>query len=510
MYEDRDVDLSARLPVNEDDMVQDLELETLLAAMANGDSFVLAVSRRALLTGLQDSEAIRYRQAVLADCVENSSTVRDLYDLAVAAVQAERRVWGIYSASPDSILYRSTQVMRIFVDFLRKLRAVGERDAVNFRSVGFVRFFEMLSRELDDTYMESVEAHLRELGFRGGVLISAELGPGNTGRNYVLRLPKGRRWYERIGPWSPAGYSFEVPARDEGGMRALSELRGQGVNLVANALAQSAEHIRSFFEMLAGELAFYVGCLNLRHELIRRARTVCTPVAAPPEGLDLSVRGLCDVSLSIRLGGSVVGNCISGDGKRLIMITGANQGGKSTLMRAVGQAQLMMQCGMFVCAEEFRAAICSGVFTHYKREEDAGMQSGKFEEELGRMRDIVTHVTPGSLLLLNESFAATNEREGSEIARQVIGAFVDAGHRVVVVTHLYDLAHGFYRAARESTLFVRAERKPDGERTFKVKEGEPLSTSYGPDTYQLVFGDDAPLTSQDHRSVRGVDAPQTG
>ena len=58
---------------------------------------------------------------------------------------------------------------------------------------------------------------------------------------------------------------------------------------------------------------------------------------------------------------------------------------------------------MFVPAAAFSANICDGVFTHFKREEDVAMESGKLDEELSRMSDIVEHLTPNSLLLLNES-----------------------------------------------------------------------------------------------------------
>ena len=122
------------------------------------------------------------------------------------------------------------------------------------------------------------------------------------------------------------------------------------------------------------------------------------------------------------------------------MITGANQGGKSTFLRSVGLAQLMMQAGMFVAAGSFTATTCTGLFTHYKREEDATMEKGKLEEELARMSGIADQITAGGLLLCNESFASTNEREGSEIARQIIRALTEAGIRIAFVTHLYDLA----------------------------------------------------------------------
>ncbi len=170
------------------------------------------------------------------------------------------------------------------------------------------------------------------------------------------------------------------------------------------------------------------------------------------------------------------------------MITGANQGGKSTFLRSAGQAQLMMQCGLFVAAESFTASVCGGVFTHFKRAEDATMEKGKLAEELSRMSDLASQITPGCLLLCNESFASTNEREGSQIARQIVRALLDSGIRVFFVTHLFDLAHGFYAEEHDTALFLRPERREDGERTFRLLAGRPLPTSYGPDLYRQVFG----------------------
>jgi DNA mismatch repair ATPase MutS len=184
----------------------------------------------------------------------------------------------------------------------------------------------------------------------------------------------------------------------------------------------------------------------------------------------------------------VVGNDVDADGKQLVMITGANQGGKSTFLRSVGLAQLMLQAGMFVPAQSFRANVCAGVFTHFKREEDASMTSGKLDEELSRMSEIADSVGPTGLLLCNESFASTNEREGSEIARQVVRAMVEAEVKVVFVTHLFDLADSIHRQQLETALFLRAERRPDGGRTFRVLPNEPIPTSYGEDSYRRILG----------------------
>jgi DNA mismatch repair ATPase MutS len=118
------------------------------------------------------------------------------------------------------------------------------------------------------------------------------------------------------------------------------------------------------------------------------------------------------------------------------------------------------------------------------------MKSGKLDEELSRMSGIVDNLTSNSMLLFNESFAATNEREGSEIARQIICALLEKRIKVFFVTHLYEFAHGFHDRKMEDAIFLRAERQTDGGRTFKLIEGEPLQTSYGEDVYNRIFGTD--------------------
>jgi DNA mismatch repair ATPase MutS len=106
------------------------------------------------------------------------------------------------------------------------------------------------------------------------------------------------------------------------------------------------------------------------------------------------------------------------------------------------------------------------------------------------MSGIIDQITPGCVLLCNESFASTNEREGSEIARQIMRALLARGIRVLFVTHLFDLANGFHVEGSQTALFLRAERRPDGQRTFRVIEGEPLPTSHGEDLYRRIFSAD--------------------
>jgi hypothetical protein len=491
LYSEADFDWQRPLPWNADALVRDLDLDRLFNAMAREDEFLFKIAKQVVLAGPSEtSETILHRQAVVTDCQRRPETIRSLYAIAVEAIEVERKNWlGTLDRYPEYVLRRSIELMEAFLALLRQVREIADTHGDGFVSPGGAELFASLKRDLPDDYLDAVHGHLQQMKFAHGLSLSGELGPGNTPTGYVLRTPPlRRRWLARLFPPGPPVYRFEIHPRDEPGARALSELRGRGISSIALALARAAEHVVSFFRMLRAELAFYVGCLNLHQRLAGFGAPVCLPSPAAPAARRLAFEGLYDVTLALNLRGPAVGNIVNADGRDLIVVTGANQGGKSTFLRSVGLAQLMMQCGMFVPAQTFAASLCDGLITHYKREEDAGMDSGKLDEELKRMSDIVDHLTPHPMVLFNESFAATNEREGSELSRQILTALLERGVRILTVTHLYELARQLASpSVANPSLFLRAERNEDGTRSFRLVEGAPLETSFGEDLYNSIF-----------------------
>ncbi len=446
----------------EHELSRDLALDTLLGAMADGDEYLLDAARRALLSGgPNDISTLSYRQAILRDCLRNPAVVRELYALAVETIGDKRRYAPRdFLGRPHFVLYYASEALRWFTDRLGKLQETVHAQAGSFESEGFTSLFERLRREFSPEYLAAIRHHLEELRFRQGVFLSAALGRGNEGTSYMLhrRRADRRAWLQRLlGPGNPA-YTFHLHERDEAGARFLEELQDRGINQAANVLAQSADHVLSFFHMLRAELAFYVGCLNLYDRLVPLGAPICFPQPTALGTRVLGCTGLYDVCLALGMGRKLVGNSLRDGRPCLVVITGANQGGKSTFLRAIGLAQLMMQCGLFVGAESFRGELCSGLFTHFRREEDATMRSGRLDEELARMSQIADQIRANGMLLCNESFASTNEREGSEIARQVLRALLERHIRVFCVTHLHDLARSLFDRHLPEALFLRAER----------------------------------------------------
>ncbi|OMH29023.1 hypothetical protein BKD30_01505 [Tersicoccus phoenicis] len=496
-----DTELGDDDPPFAEDVAADLHLHYLWDAMSGGDPFLRAVARAALLRPLADPGTIRYRQEALADCLRHPATIAELYDIAVDAVTIRRSLFLLpVHGHPDLELSTAVRMLTELADRLDRLRRVRAPVTGGFASPAFRRFFAMIEQELDDAFMARLRRTLRELSFPQGLLTSAGIGPGGEVVSQILRRPReeNRRLFDRT-PMRRPVFSFTLPDRDEAGANALARLRDRSVNDVANAATQSVDHVLAFFTALRTELAFYLACGNAVNALHTLGAPTCTP---DPWAADATVAiGLYDPCLALRTGRAPVGNSVDLHSD-LLVITGANRGGKSTLLRSLGTAQLMMQAGMPAPARDLAMRPVGQVYTHWAREEDAELRRGKLDEELGRMGRIIAVIRPGDLLLCNESFSATNEAEGSQLLLDVTRALVDAGVRVHSVTHLYEFARAVERIPTLRPDFLRAPRTDAADHRFRLVPGPALITSFGLDVYDQVFGG--------HDATAAVHRPTSG
>lgn len=501
--EDRAWDSPA--PLDGRNVTEDLGLDVLIDAMADGDGQVADAVRRVLLDPLVDADVIVFRQRVMRACLARPQVTRDLYAVATSTLERRRKVfWGLVRR-PAAVLHNGIELLHLYQTAFRRLRSIadahhgdtGDGDDDD----GLARLLARLRTDLHDAFLDEIDGHLDALRFQAGVRVNARLDATNPGTRYVLEAPLAKRsraaqsfgdgWrsaWRALLRRDPQRYTIRVAAHDDGGARDLSELQGRGLQRTANAVAEACDDLLWFFRRLQGELAFYVGGLNLHHRLAALDAPVCFPEPEAPARASLRTTGLYDPGLALTSNARVVGNDLDADGVSLVVITGANAGGKTTFLRSLGTAQLLMQSGLFVPAASFEASVTSDLFTHFTRAEDAGMRRGRLDEELSRLDEIARHVRPGATVLLNESFASTNEREGSELAAGVVRALTEAKIRVVFVTHLTRFVDDLQRQPPAPTLFLKAERLVDGRRTFRMIAGAPARASHGVELYRSIFG----------------------
>lgn len=487
LHRDRDATVEYQPDELARDRFVDLELGAVVRAMAHDDTTVESVATAMLHQPLNDLAAIAYRQAAVTDALASPETILQLYRAPKQALDEVKKAYGWGLFTPAGVVHHSIEVLRIHVRHLRALRELARANAVKFQSQAFTDFFAALEKNVSDEWLERVTLLLTELTFPRGVEAAATLGVANKAADITLTRPPLNRppLLVRLGFRRP-DHTFTLPDRDEGGYKALSELKDRALDPVADALSQAAEHLTGFWNALRTEAAFFVGANNLHRALASSGEPVALPTFHATPGVICT--GLYDTALVLLSRSAAVGNSLDLSRAAVTVITGANRGGKSTFLRSLGQATLLAHCGLFVPAESFSTALRSTIHTHFTREEDAERTSGRLDEELARMSATVDAAQPGGLILLNESFASTNEREGSEIARNVISALRESGVSVAFVTHLYEYASRAHAEKRTDTAFLRAGREDDGKRDFRIEPGIPLPTSFGADLYERVFG----------------------
>ena len=124
--------------------------------------------------------------------------IQQMYDIAVDAVDVRRKIFlgGMMSRNPEAILRRSVRILELLQENLQQLRSLCNEYAGKFSSDGFRELFAMVADQLSDDYLSRLSEQLRDLQLPNGVLLSAQLGPGNKGKNYVLHQAPHRNWWE--------------------------------------------------------------------------------------------------------------------------------------------------------------------------------------------------------------------------------------------------------------------------------------------------------------------------
>jgi DNA mismatch repair ATPase MutS len=198
---------------------------------------------------------------------------------------------------------------------------------------------------------------------------------------------------------------------------------------------------------LRDDLAFYLAAVQLMERLRSRGLPVCRPEIAPMTervcelheayNLTLALHQMAHADDTARI---VTNDVHLGDDGRICILTGPNQGGKTTYTQMVGICQILAQAGLWVPAARARISPVDNIYTHFPVEEQVAKGTGRFGDEAQRLSLIFARGTRHSLVLLNESLASTNAGESLYIAQDIVRVLRRLGARAIFATHLHELA----------------------------------------------------------------------
>lgn len=477
------LDYQKKLLPFEQTAFEDLELHYLVDIMAEEDEFLSDTISSLLFQPSTNKEEITSRQESVQDALQNKTTIQQLYERSTSVIEEEKKgFWGRLENHPTFAVSHALKNIPIFIEGLSEIK---EQRPKQLHSKAFRSFYDQLDANLTEEKKDQMLQLAKELKFKKGENIYSHLMLDSSTKPlqiFPYQPPirgKIARMFNRSS--NLKGYSFTIAERDESTFRNLSNFKERAEYRIAQELSRVNDSFLELFKSIRVESGFLLGVIRL-FEKINHYPT-CFPEIS--NRLSLKENHYMPLVLDRQ---SSVGNTLEGIGK-LLVITGANQGGKTTFLKMLGQNQLLAQSGIFVVGEQLKIPIRQKIFTHFKQEEDEELDKGKLAEEMSRFSELLNFGQPNALFLFNESFASTNETEGSLISEEVVQGLIQAEETVVFVTHQYEFAEKMYE--KNIGTFIRPSRSQEGERLYKMVLTEPKPTGYGLDIYQKIFGDEA-------------------
>lgn len=216
------------------------------------------------------------------------------------------------------------------------------------------------------------------------------------------------------------------------------------------------------------EVQFYLAYLELVARLTTAGLPFCFPRVSA-RSKEISAEETFDLALANKLvteGREVVRNDFALTGQeRIVVVTGPNNGGKTTFARMFGQLHHLAGLGLPVPGRNARLFLPDRIYTHFEKEEDITTLRGKFEDELVRVHRIVEQVTGNSVVVMNESFGSTALDDALFVGTAVVRRILELDCLGVYVTFVDEIA-----SLGEATVSMVSQIVPENpaERTFKV------------------------------------------
>lgn len=477
----------------------DLNLDQVVDSMTAGrDEYNL---KQFFYTSLQTVESIEYRYDILRD-LQN----RTVFDCIQVFAQEMRTVRGHLAQAEKLYYVRQKQswfleAVAIYCGAVRRLAA--DLLVADLRSRGLLAFREYLAEYVESSTFHSLASSTEELkNALAGITYNLRI---EGKRIHVSRYESEPDYgadvldtFEKFKQGAAKEYKFKFPSSSD-----MNHVEAAILDLVARLYpdvfssledhySRNRDYIDGTVARFDREVQFYTACLEYVERLTKAGLPVCHPIVTN-RSKEVYGKGVFDLALADRLvreNKPVITNDFHLENpERIIIVSGPNQGGKTTFARTFGQLHYLAAIGCPVPGKESRLFLFDRLFTHFEREEDIRNLSGKLEDDLLRIHRIFKSATPNSILIMNESFLSTTLTDALFLSKRILERVVALDMLCISVTFLDELSSFSPTAV---SMVSTVDLRDPALRTFKVVRRPADGLAYAvaiAEKYNLSYSD---------------------
>ncbi|MGW5107760.1 MutS-related protein [Nocardia sp. NPDC004123] len=453
--------------------VTDLHIDRIIAAVVGADEYRL---RAWLSEPVRDPETVRYRHEIFADLADDS--VREVFDAFAAGMRRtrERLDWQERLHHPHQRQWWQLSAAAEYVEAVTRFTEALAALPLSARAL--TRWREFIAEYIVGpdfghlaTAVHQAQQALSSVHYSVRIVDrTLEVGSVGAEADYSAAIAS---LFSRFGVGAPR------PGRPRSDWDDINHMEEQILDRVAVLHPRSFEQLAEFARnhgqfadtavmAFDREIQFYLTYLAFVRRVSGTDRAMCLPQLAT-RGTEIHAEGAFDLALVTRRGRAdteVVCNDLRLSGpERVLVVTGPNQGGKTTFARTAGQLIYFAALGCPVPARSACLPLADRLFTHFERAEQPTDPDGRLAEELLRLRDTLAEATADSVIILNESFSATSTADAVRIGGDVLDRIVERGAMAVWVTFFDELA----RSGPATVSMVATDPGDPSRRTFRIE-----------------------------------------
>jgi len=481
------------------DFFIDLNLDQIIDAMTAGKQEYNL--KPFFYTSLNNTDTIKYRQEIARD-LENETLFGNIKSFA----KKMSNVY-LYHASTDKLHYKYHKegwFLEAVENYCEAVKCLAyDLFLVNLKSRGLLDFREYLTNYVNSINFTTLHAETKKLkadlsSIKYNILIKDLCVKVSKYESEIDYSPEVEKTFERFKQGAITDYRVKFPHGS-----GLNHVEEQILDLVSklypeiflsldNYCAKNSNYLDETIAVFDREIQFYVAYLEYIEALKRSGLKFCYPQISN-QSKEIYDYECFDLALAHKLiaeNSSVVCNDFYlKDNERIFVISGPNQGGKTTFARTFGQLHYLAALGYPVPGREARLFLFDKLFTHFEKEESIKNLRGKLKDDLFRIHSILKQATPNSIIIMNEIFTSTTLKDAVFLGKMIMEKIINLDVLGVCVTFIDEWA-----SLSDKTVSMVSTVIPENPalRTYKITRRPADGLSYAlsiVEKHRLTYND---------------------